>query len=586
MERWFVKNIKPNKQIESKFGISEFVGKIIASRNITDEESVKKFINPNIENLRNPRKMKDIDKAVKIIKEKIANKSKIRIIGDYDIDGIMSTYSLFTGFERCGANVDYDIPDRITDGYGINTRLIDKAKEEGIDTIITCDNGISAIEPIKYAKKMGLTVIVTDHHDVPFTEDDDGERTFILPDADCVINPKRKDCEYEFKELCGAGVAYKLVQVLYEEMGIDESECHELIEFVSIATVCDVVDLVDENRIFVKNGLEMINNTSNTGLESLIRATGIEDKNISVYHLGFVIGPCMNASGRLGSAKRSIELLLSEDLEESDLIAKELNNLNEKRKDMTKKGVEKAIEIVENNNLKEDKVLVIYVPDLHESLAGIVAGRVKDKYNKPTIVLTVSESGAKGSGRSIEEYNMFEELLKCEDLLLRFGGHPMAGGLSLQTENIEPLREKLNKVTTLTAEDLKPKVSLDTQLPLDFINYKLIDELEMLQPFGKGNSKPLFGDKNIEIIKASILGKNKNVLKLRILTQNKKHIDGIYFGDIENFDDKVINRYGRSELDKLYQGAKNDVSLDMAFNPDTNTYNGRTSIQLVIKNFR
>lgn len=586
-ERWFVKNIKANyNKIAQKYGITEFMSKLIINRDITNDEVIRSYVNPSLERLRNASDMKDLDKAVNILKEKIQLNKKIRIVGDYDVDGVISIYILYTALVKCNANVDYEIPDRIKDGYGINKDIIQQAKEDGVDTILTCDNGISAIEAIKYAKDLGMTVIVTDHHDIPFVEDENNNRKFISSEADAIVNPKQEDCRYKFKQLCGAGVAFKLVQVLYEKFNIDKEEAFKLIEFLAIATVCDVVDLVDENRIFVKKGLELINNSSNLGLMELLRECELNEKKLSVYHLGFIIGPCINASGRLDTAKVGLQLLLSKEEEEAVTLAKELVRLNEERKEMTMKGVETAIEIVEMNGMINDKVLVIYIPDVHESLAGIIAGRIREKYNAPTLVITKSEKGAKGSGRSIEEYNMYEELIKCKDLLQNFGGHPMAAGFSLQEENIDEFRIRLNKNTALKDEDLLRKVTIDCVLPLDSISYDLINDIERLEPFGKANSKPLFAEKNVNLIKAVILGKNRNVLKLKVKTKLNKVIDAIYFGDIYVFEEEVSNKYGKEELLKLYDGVYNGIMMDLVFYPNVNEYNGNTSIQIVVQNYR
>ena len=586
-ERWFVKNIKMDyKYMAAKYGITELMSRLIVNRDITDDKLIRSYINPEFSMLHEPRDMKDMDMAVNILIDKIKNKKKIRIIGDYDVDGVISVYILYCALKRCNADVDYEIPDRIKDGYGVNVSIIEEAKEDGIDTILTCDNGISAIEPIKRAKELSMTVIVTDHHDIPFMEDEEGTRTFIRSEADAILNPKQEECKYKFKSLCGAGVAFKLIQVLYKELGISEEEAFKFIEFVAIATVCDVVDLVDENRIFVKKGLEKINNTTNIGLNELLIECEIQDKKIGVYHLGFIIGPCINASGRLDNAKKGVNLLLSDDEKEAVNLAKELVKLNEERKEMTMNGFEEAIEIVENSGIKDDKVFVIYLPHIHESLAGIIAGRVREKYNVPTLILTKSEGGAKGSGRSIEEYNMFEELVKCKDLLEKFGGHPMAAGFSLKEENIDEFRRRLNEKTTLTEEDLLRKVTIDTVLPLDKITYELVNDLESLEPFGKANPKPLFGEKNINVIKAMILGKNRNVLKLKLKTKNGKVIDAVYFGDIEQFEESITEKYGKGQLIKLYDGSYNDVNLDLVFYPDINEYNGNINIQVVIQNYR
>lgn len=586
-ERWFIKNKKVNyKQMADKYGITEFMSRLIINRDIVNDSMIKSYINPEFDKLHNPRDLKDLEKSVEILFDKIKSSKKIRIVGDYDVDGVISVYILYTALKLCNANVDYEIPDRIKDGYGINSDIIKQAKDDGVDTILTCDNGISAIEPINYAKELGLTVIITDHHDIPFVEDENNNREFIKSSADAIVNPKQEECNYIFEKLCGAGVAFKLVEVLYEKIGLDKNESYKFIEFLAIATVCDVVDLVDENRIFVKKGLEFINKTTNLGLQELIRECEMTGKNLSVYHLGFIIGPCINACGRLDSAKKGLELLLSTDEEEANKLAKELVKLNEERKEMTMEGLETAIEIIEKNNMINDKVFVIYISDVHESLAGIIAGRIREKYNVPTLIITKSENGAKGSGRSIEEYNMFEELVKCKDLLGKFGGHPMAAGFSLKEENIDEFRRRLNENTILKDEDLLRKVTIDSVLPLDSVNYELINNLERLEPFGKANSKPLFAEKNINLLKATILGKNNNVLKFKIKTKSNNFLDGIYFGDVYEFEKMISDKYGREELQKLYDGVYNDVKLDLVFYPSINEYNGNTSIQIVIQNFR
>ncbi|WP_294372842.1 single-stranded-DNA-specific exonuclease RecJ [uncultured Clostridium sp.] len=586
-EKWFIKNKKMNyKYMADKYGITELMSRLMVNRDILDDEVIRSYINPEFSMLHNPREMKDMNEASEILIRKIKSGKKIRIIGDYDVDGVISVYILYSALKRCNADVDYEIPDRIRDGYGVNVNIIDKAKEDNVDTILTCDNGISAIEPIKRAKELGMTVIVTDHHDIPFVEDEDGKRTFIRSEADAILNPKQKECKYKFKNLCGAGVAFKLIQVLYEELDIEKEEALKFIEFLAIATVCDVVDLIDENRVFVKKGLEKINKTTNIGLKELLTECEIQDKKIGVYHLGFIIGPCINASGRLDNAKKGVRLLLSENGQEAVSLAKELVKLNEDRKEMTLNGVEDAIEIVENSKIKNDKVFVIYLPHIHESLAGIIAGRIREKYNVPTFILTKTENGAKGSGRSIEEYNMFEELVKCKDVLDKFGGHPMAAGFSLKEENIDEFRKRLNENTTLSEEDLVKKVTIDTVLPLDTITYELINDLGRLEPFGKANPKPLFGEKNINVIKAVILGKNRNVLKLKLKSIKGKVIDAVYFGDIEEFEENITEKYGKEQLVKLYDGSYNDVKLDFVFYPDINEYNGNITIQAVIQNYR
>ena len=587
LEKWFIRNKKGDyKKIAREHNITEFLSKLLVNRDIKDKNSIELFLNPNLNKMYNPLEMKDLYKAAKIIKEKIIQKKKMRIVGDFDVDGVMSIYILYTEIKKLGGIVDYTIPDRVNDGYGINKDIVYKAKEDHIDTIITCDNGIAAIEQVKLAKELGLNVIVTDHHDIPFEIDENtNKKQYIKVDADAVVNPKQIECKYPFKYLCGAAVAFKLIQGLYIALEKEVDSTYSLLEYVAMATVSDVMDLVDENRIIVKNGLNSLNNTKNIGLKALMRETGIENKEISVYHIGFILGPNINASGRLDSALKSLELLLAPDEETAAKFAKELFNYNEERKLLTLNGFEKIANTIDNTNIKEDKVLVIYEPEINESVAGIIAGRIKERYNKPSIVLTMGKDGVKGSGRSIEEYNMFDELTKCKDLLSRFGGHPMAAGLSLEERHIPILRKRLNENTALTEDDLIPKVYIDMELPLRYLSFKLINELKVLEPFGKGNNKPLFGGKGYKINRGFLLGKDKNVLKL-ILQDKDTTIDGLFFGDIQSFESKVIENYGRDELDNVYKGLNNNITMDALYYPSINEYNGFTNIQIVIQSYR
>lgn len=582
-----LRNIKVDyDKMSKRLGISKILCKILINRNINSYKAAENFINPSLNALHDPNLMKDINKATNIVKSKILQAKKIRIIGDYDVDGVVSTYILYTSLCKLGACVDYYLPDRIKDGYGINKNIIEEANKDGIDTIITCDNGISAIEQIKYAKQLNMTVIILDHHDIPFVENSCGNKEFMLPEADAIVNPKQVDCKYPFKNLCGAGVCLKFVQVLNSKFDIKEDEAKRLVEFAAIATVCDVVDLVDENRIIVKNGLEMINNTQNIGLKALIKYSKLENKKINVYSLGFIIGPCINACGRLSTAKKGLQLLLSKTEEEANMLAEELTNLNRERKDMTLKGVKLAEKQIEQTNMKKNKVFVIYLPNIHESIAGIIAGKIKDKYHVPTLILTKSKDGVKGSGRSIDEYNMFEELTKCSNLLSKFGGHPLAAGLSMKESNIPLLSKELNRKTKLTEEDLVPKIYIDVALPIKDVSLSLAQELEKLEPYGKGNSRPLFGDKHIKISRASILGNNKNVLKLYLIINSHQTVESIYFGDIDSFLDKVREKYGQSELDKMFQGEPNNIKIDIIYTININEYMGNKKLQLQIKSFR
>ena len=580
-----VRNVKFNTaKLAQDLGVSEVVAKLLVNRGIYNLDIAKGFLDSSIDNLYNGLDMLGMSGAVELMKNSINNNEKILIVGDYDVDGVISTYILYRAISKCGGNVSFHIPDRIKEGYGINESIIRKASEDKVNIIITCDNGIAAIEQVKLAKELGIKVIITDHHDVPFIEENK-ERKYVVPDADFVINPKQENCNYKFDKICGAGVAYKFIEWLYKEFNIDKEELYDLLQYVAIATVCDVVDLISENRIIVKEGLKRINNTSNIGLRALFKETGLEDKEITVYSLGFVIGPSINASGRLEQAEWALKMLLSDNEIEAKELAEKLNDLNKERQELTKEGLEEAIEIIEKNNMAKDKVLVVYLEDVHESIEGIIAGRVRQKYNLPTIILTKAHDGAKGSGRSIEEYNMFEELLKCKDLLGKFGGHPMAAGMSIPNENIDAFRNRLNEVTTLTDEDIIPKVSIDMGLLLSQINYELIDQISLLEPYGKANPKPTFGMKKLKVVEAKILGKNRNVLKLK-LTDGRLYIEGIYFGDIEDFENSIKDELGEIEYNKVFNGLSNNLYLDIICMPDINEFNGNKKVQLVISNYR
>ena len=580
-----VRNVKfDTLSFANQLGISQVVARLLVNRGIYNIDIAKEFLGGNISEFNNPKDMLGMNGAVELMQNSIISGEKILIVGDYDVDGVISTYVLYTAIKKCGVNVTFHIPDRIKEGYGINESIIKKASEDNVDIIITCDNGIAAIEQTKLAKELGLKVIITDHHDVPFVEEN-GERKYVVPNADFVLNPKQEECKYKFDKICGATVAYKFVECLYEKFNINKEELYDLLQYVAIATVCDVVDLTSENRIIVKEGLKRINSTNNIGLKALFKETGLEDKTITVYTLGFVIGPSINASGRLEQAEWALKMLLSDNEIEAKELAEKLNDLNKERQELTKEGLEEALEIIEKNNMAKDKVLVVYLEDVHESIAGIIAGRVREKYNLPTIILTKAHDGAKGSGRSIEEYNMFEELLKCKDLLGKFGGHPMAAGMSIPKENIDEFRRRLNNVTTLTEEDVIPKVSIDMGLTLSQINYELIDEISLLEPYGKANPKPTFGMKKLKVVEAKILGKNKNVLKLK-LTDGRLYIEGIYFGDIEGFENSIKDELGENEYNKVFNGISNSLYLDIICMPDINEFNGNKKVQLVISNYR
>ena len=570
MERWFIAMKKADfNRIAEKYHISPITARLIRNRDIIGDEEIDFYLNGTIADLYDGMLMKDMDRAVDILAEKIREEKRIRIIGDYDIDGVNATYILQEGLSGLGADVDTDIPDRIRDGYGLNKMLIDRALDEGIDTIITCDNGIAAADEIAYGKEHGLTVIVTDHHEVPYIEMAE-EKEYILPPADAVVDPHRPECSYPFKGLCGAAVAYKLIEALYNVMQRDPEDVDYLMENVAIATVGDVMDLTGENRIFVKQGLEMLKCTRNPGLKALIECTEINADRLNAYHIGFVIGPCINASGRLDTARRALELLNARTRREAVMLAEDLKALNDSRKEMTEKGVEEAVRLIETTSLKEDKVLVVYLPECHESIAGIIAGRLKEKYYRPVFVLTKAEEGVKGSGRSIETYDMFAQMCRCRALFTKFGGHKLAAGLSLDEENVQRFRETINALADLSEEDLQMKVSIDMRLPFPYITEHLIHELELLEPFGKGNPKPLFAEKNLRVIRPAVFGKNRNVLKCRLEDSAGNQMEAVYFGDVEAC---------------LAQMEKKPV-MSFTYYPAVNEYMGRKTLQLTIVNYQ
>lgn len=569
MEKWMVYNKKADFQkIGSEFGIDPVIARLIRNRDIQDMKEIRSYLYGTLAEIPSPWKMKDMERAVQILQKKITQKKKIRIIGDYDIDGVTATCILLKGLKRLNANVDTYIPDRVKDGYGMHEKLIDKALEDGIDTILTCDNGIAAAAEIEYAKKEGLTVIVTDHHDIPFRDTEDG-RIWIIPKADAVVNPKQNDCLYPNKNICGAVVAWKLIWALYERLGIDSDEIWDFLELAAIATVGDVMDLQGENRIIVKEGLKKLSSTSFEGLKALICVNNLEGAEITAYHVGFVIGPCINASGRLDTAARSLELLLADNMEDAMKLADDLYDLNQSRKAMTEQGKEQAIQSIEENNLGKDRVLVVYLPDCHESLAGIIAGRIREAYNKPVFVLTKGADGVKGSGRSIEAYSMYEELVKCSDLLTQFGGHPMAAGLSMEEKNVELFRRRLNDNCTLTEQDLIPKIMIDVPMPISYLSKKLTEQLKVLEPFGKGNSKPLFAQKNLRAVGIRVLGRNRNVAKMLLIDGNGIKMDAVYFGEAQEFVDFV----------------QAHDTISVTYYPEINVFQGRENLQVVIKNY-
>lgn len=581
-KKWVVSAKRADfKGIGEKYGIDQVVARIIRNRDVIEDKDIEQYLNGTRKDFHSPYLLKDMEKAIQILMEKIKEQKNIRIIGDYDIDGVCSTYILYQGLKRCGAKVDFEIPDRIKDGYGVNEQLVQAAKEDGIDTILTCDNGIAAAKELKYAKDNGMTVIITDHHEVPYTEEN-GVKTYILPQVDAIINHKQQDCPYPFKELCGAAVAYKLVTALYEQYHVEEKELDELLTFAGFATVGDVMELRGENRIFVKEALKEIGRTSNIGLLSLIKACGLENANIAAYHIGFVLGPCLNASGRLDTAKKALSLLATRDFAEAALLANELKLLNESRKEMTDQGVKKAIEMVEEGNLSNDRVLVIYLPECHESIAGIIAGRIREKYYKPVFVITKAEDGVKGSGRSIEGYSMYDEMTKVKHCFTKFGGHPMAAGLSLREEDLERFRREINEVCTLTEEELTEKIVIDVPMPLSYISEQVIEQLNVLEPFGKGNEKPIFADKNISIINAYRIGKQKDMLRMTLRNEAGAEIEGMLFRGCEDFEMFLAEKFGETEVEKIFRGESNEIKLAITYYPSINEFRGTKKLQVTI----
>lgn len=586
MEQWvLLRKGADFEAIGREFGISPRLACLIRNRDVTGKDAIYRYLNGSITDLYDGMLMKDMDKAVDILREKIKENKKIRIIGDYDIDGVNATYILVNGLMKSGAEADSDIPDRIKDGYGLNVELIERAYRDGIDTIVTCDNGIAASEEIAYGKRLGMTIIVTDHHEVPF-EDTGDERCYMLPKADAVIDPKQPGCDYPFKGLCGAAIAYKLIEALYEALGNEAEDLDDLLENVAIATVGDVMDLADENRILVKEGLERLRRTSNLGLSALIECTGVDRARLNSYHIGFVLGPCLNAGGRLDTAKRALELLCAKTRKEADILAGDLKALNDSRKEMTIAAVKQAEQLIETTSIGRDKVIAVYLPDCHESLAGIVAGRIREHYHRPVYVMTDAEDGVKGSGRSIEAYHMYEELSRCKDLLTKYGGHRLAAGFSLLREDVELFREMLNENCTLDEKDMCEKVVIDMEMPFSCVTEEVVQELKLLEPFGKGNTKPVFAGRKVELAGGRILGKNKNVLKMQVRDFAGNEAEAVYFGDVQQMLACLEARYGKEAVSHFLNGRKSGMTLSVTYYPEVNEYMGNRRMQIVITHYQ
>ncbi len=572
-EKWMVKNKSADfKAIAEHFGITEVTARLMVNRGLNDFEAMDCYLNPGISQLHDPREMKDAKEAAKILKEKIVEGKKIRIIGDYDVDGVVATYIFMEALLECGANVDYRIPERVRDGYGLNLRLVKEAAADGVDTILTCDNGIAAVEQVAFAKECGMTVVVTDHHELQEQ----------LPAADALVNPKQEDCNYPYKGLCGAAVAYKVAELVYKECGKDGGLAEKFIAFAAVATVCDVMELTGENRTIVSLGLTALRNSTHCGIRALCGVNGIAQEALDAYRLGFVLGPCINATGRLETAERGVKLLLSRDEEEAVEIAGKLKELNELRRDMTAKGVQAAVELVEEKE-ELDKVLVVFLKDCHESLAGIIAGRLRERYNRPAIVLTRTEGGLKGSGRSTAQYSMFEKLTECRELLRQYGGHPMAAGLSLAEENYQTLVSQLNERCGLTQDDLALKISIDAVLALTGLSFSLVEELTRLEPFGKGNEKPVFAERGLKLHRMTAIGKGRKMFRFLVEDAFGTQMDALYFGDGEVLEQEMVARYGEDVVRGLYHAQDMGVRMSVVYYPSINEYRDERKLQIVLQ---
>lgn len=587
MAKWLLTTKRADFQANGKkYNIHPVTARIIRNRDVIEEKDIYLYLNGGKDDLSHPGLLKDAKKMIQILQKKIAEEKSIQVIGDYDIDGVMATYILVSGLRRCGAQVSTQIPDRIHDGYGLNKQLIERAKADGVDTIVTCDNGIAALEEIAYAKKIGMTVLVTDHHAVPY-EDIDGVRVYKSSAADAIVNPHQADCPYPFKELCGAAVAWKVICLLYEAYGIPQAEADVFLENVGFATIGDVMSLKGENRILVKEGLKCIAKTKNPGMRALIAQCELSPDQITAGRIGFRLGPCINASGRLDTAKRSLELFFQTEMEQAVRIANELVTLNNERKALTEAGVEQAVDYYEEHNCKDDRVIVVYLPEVHESIAGIIAGRIRERYYKPTFILTKSEDGnAKGSGRSIEEFSMYEEMCKCQELFSKFGGHPMAAGLSLPLKNIELFREKINAVCTLTEADLTEKIRIDVDMPMDYAYPELIEEFSLLEPFGKDNPRPVFADKGLRVKRMWTLGKNNDTLKFEFLTRSGISVYGLRFRDRDNVVAYLEKKFGKEQVEAAFYGKPNTIELSVIYNPEVNHFRGVDTVQFIVEHYQ
>ena len=594
MAKWFVAAKKADfERIGKEFQISPVLARIIRNRDVTGDQAIRKYLYGTVDEFYDPVLLCGMEKAAEILEKKIREKKKIRVIGDYDADGVCATFILKKGLSFCGGDTDTIIPHRMKDGYGLNENLVLEAWEDGIDTIVTCDNGISAAAQIALAVEKGMTVVVTDHHEIPF-EERDGEKIYRLPEADALVDPKLPECTYPFKEICGAFVAYKVIQFLVEKMGFEGIQTkmllEELLEFAAFATICDVMPLQDENRILVRQGLAFMEETKNVGLRALMEVNGIlpnqSQKNLGAFQIGFVLGPCLNASGRLDTAARALQLLECTDYSEAVSLAASLKQLNDSRKEMTERFVSRAVELIESSDLAQDRVLVVYLPECHESIAGIIAGRLRERYYKPVFVLTKGEEGVKGSARSIETYNIYEEMTRCSSFFTKFGGHKMAAGLSMEEDQVDAFREHINAQCELTPEDMEERVHIDVPMPVSYVTFSLVEELKKLEPFGTGNSKPVFAQKDLLFLSARVMGKTGNTLKFTVMDDQDKRWEMMYFGDREGFENCVLEKYGRKALEQLYEGKGSGVRMSVVYYPGINTWQGNSRLQLTMQYYQ
>lgn len=586
-ERWRLYAKKADFAAISKaYGINQVTARIMRNRGVETKEEIESYLKGDLDYISDPALMKDADKAASLLEAAIANNELIAISSDFDNDGIFSGLLLKEAIIELGGRAAIFTPNRVMEGYGVNSRIVEEANARGASVLLTCDNGIAAFEAIDEAKKLGMTVIVTDHHEVPF-EEHDGKKIYLLPKADAIVDPKQEDCAYPFKSLCGTGVAYQLMTLLFRRMKRTMSHQEIFLQYTAIATVADVMELVGENRILVRKGLSYLNHTNHTGLRALMEVCGIAPEQVRAYHIGFILGPCFNAAGRLDTIVHALELLESKEYDQALALAGELWAMNEERKELTRVGTERAVELIEHATWKDERVYLVYIKDCHESVAGIIAGRLRERYYRPVLVFTdASEEGQiKASGRSIDDYDMFTELSAFRNLFLRFGGHKMAAGLTMEKKNLEILRDGLNARCTLTQTQLMPLVMIDAAMPLGYISEEVIADLEKLEPFGRANEKPLFAQQHLSVLRLSRIGKNRNVVKMSVMGPEGIIMDALYFGDTDVFFDFLEEEYGRDNVAAALRGMRNTIDIGVTYYPQINEFQGKRSLQIVIQNY-